>query len=169
MSDSEEPNPLQPSKSQRKRDVKAITELGEKLLGIPDDQLMNIPYSEIIESDIACKRITKGNARKRQLQYLGKQLRQVDLDPIHQLIDRFDASSRDHVLHFHQLETWRELLINQDKNVMGEILDQLPDIDRQHLRQLVRNAISERAGNIDPPVHFRKLFQYLKTESAQIR
>ena len=157
-----------PSKSQRKRDVKAITELGAKLLDIPDAQLDKLPYPDLIEAVLTCKKITKGNARKRQVLHIGKQLRGLDLEPVYQLVDRFDASSRNHVIRFHQLEVWRDKLIRQDKQVMDEILHQLPDVDRQHLRQLVRNAINE-ASKIEtspdkPPVHFRKLFQYLKAE-----
>ena len=159
----------QPSRSQLKRDVKAITELGTKLLDIPDAQLHKLPYPDLIEAVLACKKITKGNARKRQVLHIGKQLRGLNLDPVHLLIDRFDASSRNHVIRFHQLEVWRDRLIRQDNQVMDEILHQLPDVDRQHLRQLVRNAANEATEietNPDkPPVHFRKLFQYLKSES----
>lgn len=169
MSDHKSTNEeCKPSKSQRKREVKAITELGEKLLLIPDDQLKSLPYPNIIDTITECKKITKGNARKRQIQFLGKQLRKVDLNMIHKLVDRFDASSRVHVLYFHQLEIWRDLLIKQDKNVMGEILKALPGIDKQHLRQLARHAINERLKNIEPNVHFRKLFQYLKSYQSSL-
>ncbi|HJL60784.1 MAG TPA: ribosome biogenesis factor YjgA [Pseudomonadales bacterium] len=170
MSDRSEPEDDEfnerPSKSQRKRDVKAITDLGEKLMMIPQTQLDQLPYPKIVEAIRKGKKINKGNARKRQLQYIGKLLRKVDLQEVHELIDRFDTSSRAHVLQFQQLETWRELLIKQDKAVMGEILHQLPDIDIQHLHQLVRNAVREADEHREPPIHFRKLFQYLKMEAG---
>ena len=156
-----------PSKSQRKREVKLIAELGEKLLTIPDEQLALIPYPDIVRAVIDCRAITKGNARKRQIQYIGKQLRHVELDIVHQVIDRFDASSRAHIMHFHQLEVWRDRLMEQDKQVLGEILQQCPLVDRQHLRQLVRNAVDEKSKQSSPPVQFRKLFQYLKSESEK--
>ena len=155
------------SKSQRKREVKAITDLGEKLLKIPDEQLKGLPYPKIVDAIIAGKKIHKGNARKRQVQYIGKLLRNVDLDEVQQLIDRFDASSRSHVLKFQQLETWRDRLLKQDKTVMDEILRQIPDINTQHLRHLVRSAIRESTENLTTPVQFRKLFQYLKAEATQ--
>ena len=103
-----------PSKSQRKRDSKAITNLGSQLLQISDDQLATLPYANIIDAVKQCKKITKGNARKRQIQYIGKLLRHVDIEEIQLLVDRFDASSQSHVLLFHQLETWRDKLIQQD-------------------------------------------------------
>ena len=158
-----------PSKSQRKREVKLIAELAQKLLLIPDEQLAPLPYPVIVQAIIDCKTITKGNARKRQIQFIAKQLRHVDLNVVHQVVDRFDASSRTHITHFHQLEVWRDRLMAQDKQVLGEILQQCPLVDRQHLRQLVRNAVDERSKQAIPPVHFRKLFQYLKAESENPR
>lgn len=154
-----------PSKSQRKREVHALKDLGEKLLDIPEDQLLKLKNAGIIAAVQACKRITKGNARKRQLQYIGKLLRkdETDVAQVQELVDRFDTSSQAHVAQFHQLEQWREGLIDQSPGVMEQIISTYPDVDRQHLRQLARNAIDERKEERDPPVHFRKLFQYLKS------
>ncbi|MFT7688779.1 MAG: ribosome-associated protein [Candidatus Azotimanducaceae bacterium] len=163
-----------PSKSRRKREVHAITELGDKLMTIPDAQLNTLPYPLIIDAINECKKITKGNARKRQLQFIGKQLRKIDLDAVHQLIDRFDASSDAHATHFHLLEIWRDRLISEDQNVLSEIIEELPSIDLQHLRQLTRNAINEKTKHdklrakqvteVLTPVQYRKLFQYLKSQ-----
>ncbi|MFT5210160.1 MAG: ribosome-associated protein [Flavobacterium sp.] len=164
-----------PSKSRRKREVHAITELGDKLLTIPEAQLNTLPYPHIIDAVNECKKITKGNARKRQLQFIGKQLRKIDLEAVHHLIDRFESSSQSHLTHFHMLEIWRDRLIEQDQSVLSEIIEKLPAIDKQHLRQLTRNAITEKTKHdklrekqsteVITPVHYRKLFQYLKTES----
>jgi len=162
-----EPEDPRPSKSQRKRDIKAITELGARLLLIPDEQLSQLPYPEIVAAVIDCKKINKGNARKRQIQYIGKQLRQVELQQVYELVDRFDASTRVHATHFQELEDWRNRLLQGDRAVLGDIFAQLPDIDRQHLRQLVRLAVDEQRKKTEPPVNFRKLFQYLKSESER--
>ncbi|MFT4677689.1 MAG: ribosome-associated protein [Candidatus Azotimanducaceae bacterium] len=152
-----------PSKSQLKRDAKALVELGERLLTIPEDQLPQIELPDVVTAILDTKKIKKGNARKRQLQYVGKLLRNADLTNLEHLIARFDASTDEHATKFHQLEKWRERLIEEDKNVLPEIIEAYPDLDRQHIRALVRNAINERLKEKYPPVHFRKLFQYLKT------
>ena len=164
-----------PSKSRRKREVHAITDLGEKLMTIPESQLKTIPYTIIVDAVIACKKIKKGNARKRQIQFIGKQLRKVDLDVVTELIDRFDASSNNHLRHFHQLESWRDRLLDEDQAILAEIFEAIPNIDRQHLRQLTRNAITEKSkhealrekGSTEnlSPIQFRKLFQFLKSET----
>ncbi|MCB1644108.1 MAG: DUF615 domain-containing protein [Pseudomonadales bacterium] len=152
-----------PSKSQKKRDMQSMRDMGARLVEFPDEHLLTIPYPDIISAVQACRKITKGNARKRQIQYIGKLISKLDPEPVRQLIDRFDASSQAHVLHFHKLEQWRERLISEDPDVMSEIITGIPDIDRQHLRQLVRHAIQEREQDTGSPVHFRKLFQYLKS------
>tara|TARA_R110002073_G_scaffold37559_17_gene108256 strand:+ start:1140 stop:1646 length:507 start_codon:yes stop_codon:yes gene_type:complete len=152
-----------PSKSQLKRDAKALVDVGERLLTIPEDQLSQIGIPEVVTAIIETKKIKKGNARKRQLQYVGKLLRNADLTNLQHLIARFDASTDEHVTKFHQLEDWRERLIEEDNSAIPEIVEVYPALDRQHLRSLVRNAISERRAEKQPPVHFRKVFQYLKS------
>ena len=157
--------PDQPSKSQRKRELHALKDLGEQLLNIPEEQLQRLSNPDLVEAVMACKRITKGNARKRQLQYIGKLLRKDDpvVQEVRELVDRFDARSQAHVALFHQLEQWREALIEEDPTVLDDIANEYPQVDRQHLRQLTRQAIDERNAAREPPVHFRKLFQYLKS------
>ncbi|MDP5059479.1 MAG: DUF615 domain-containing protein [Pseudomonadales bacterium] len=156
-------DPDSPSKSQRKRDMHALRDMGERLLELPEIHVRELLPEDTMTALLACKKINKGNAKKRQLQYVGKLLRQLDTDKIQILIDRFDASSQQHVNQFHKLERWRERLLAKDDAVMAEILDQTPRIDRQHLRQLTRLAIAEREQQKQSPTQFRKLFQYLKS------
>ncbi len=152
-----------PSKSQRKRDMQALRDLGERLLDVPEEELGKLSDTDLVEAVRTFRKITRGNARKRQLQYIGKLMRNADIDEIRELLDRFDAGSRTHVQQFHQLEQWRERLIGGDDRVMEEIAARHPELDRQHLRQLTRNAAAERREEKEPPVQFRKLFQYLKS------
>jgi ribosome-associated protein len=153
----------QPSKSERKRELAALRDLGERLLSVPEDRLTRLSPA-IVEAVLACKKITKGNARKRQLQYIGKLLRsEAYVDDVRDLVDRMDASTRAYNAQFHQLELWRERLISGDDKVMGEIMGTYPDIDRQHFRHLVKNAITERTEEREPRQHYRKLFQFLKS------
>jgi ribosome-associated protein len=159
---------FEPSKSQLKREAKDLVSVGEKLLKIPEQQLHQIELPEVVDAVLEAKKITKGNARKRQLQFIGKLLRKSDTTALVQLLNRFDASSAEHATQFHQLEDWRERLISEDASAMEEITSQFPHTDRQHLRTLTRNAIRERRVLADnpqgkAPVQFRKLFQYLKS------
>lgn len=151
------------SKTRIKREMHELRRLGERLVALPDDQLETLDDNNLVEAVRECKRITKGNARKRQVQYIGKLMRTTDVDQVQHLLDRFDASSRTHTMQFHKLERWRQELIDGDPDVMTQIINECPNLDRQHLNQLVRNAIRERDREEESPVQFRKLFQYLKS------
>ncbi len=150
-----------PSKSQKKREMAHLKDLAARLVEIPMPQLEKLPYDDILEAVELAKKITKGNARKRQIGFIAKQLSKVDVEPITDIVDKLDASSAAYVKHFHQLENWREQLMTDERSALSEICGRFPDTDRQHLRQLVRNAVSERATG-EKQTHYRKLFQYLK-------
>jgi len=150
------------SKTRRKKEMEALRHLGEKLLDLPEEQLASLSDPDLIEAVKTCKRITRGNARKRQIQYIGKLMRGTDVDAVQALVDRFDAGSRQHTIVFHKLERWRWQLMDGDPQAMQEVIDECPHVDRQHLNQLIRSAAKEQENATEPPVHFRKLFQYLK-------
>ena len=159
-----------PSKTQKKREMQELREIGEKLVQMTDEQISPISDPEILKAIQEYRRINKGNAKKRQLQYIAKLMRKIDIEDIRNLIDRYDASSRSHVRQFHQLEIWREQLLFGDFSAMDDIALDYPELDRQHLKQLTKKAIQEREKqeteeNPGAPIHFRRLFKYLKTLS----
>ncbi|MCH8256407.1 MAG: DUF615 domain-containing protein [Proteobacteria bacterium] len=156
------------SKSQRKREMHELRLLGEKLVQLNDEQLIPLSSTVIIKAVRDCRKITKGNARKRQIQYIAKLLRNIQVNDIRKVIDRYDASSKTHARQFHQLEKWREQLITGDYSAIDEIATTYKAIDRQQLKQLTRKAIHERLKITNeqfdgPPTHYRRLFQYLKS------
>lgn len=154
-----------PSKSQRKRDMQALKDLAQRLSELSLEQLAAIESNDIREAILAAKKITKGNAKKRQLQYTAKLMSKTDITAIQSIVDELDASSAAHIQKFHQLEVWREQLIEGNQDAMNELLAVYPDTDRQQLRQLVRLAQQEAANKPDQKMQFRKLFQFLKDVS----
>lgn len=154
------------SKTQRKREADEIRSLGEKLCQLTDTQLQKLPYPELLIAIQDYRKINKGNARKRQLQYIGKQLRKLDLDPVISIIERYDSASRSHLLKMKRLEAWRDGLISNEPATLTEIAEIHPDFDRQQLRRLVKEASKEAERLENEPsssrASFRKLFQYLK-------
>jgi ribosome-associated protein len=158
----------QPSKSQRKRDMQELRALGEKLVQLNDEQLAPLMQPKILMAIQECRKITKGNPRKRQLQYIAKLLNGIDVNDVRTLVDRYDASSKSHLRQFHQLEKWREQLISGNYAALNDIAAHYPDLDRQFLKQLTRKAILEgeileNEQNPHAPIQFRKIFQYLKS------
>lgn len=152
---------LKTSKSQKKRDMQALREMATQLTELSTDILSSIEDPRVRESIDAAKKITKGNARKRQLQYVAKLLSKTDIEPIQALLDTLDASSVTYVQKFHQLEQWREQLLSGEGDPLSEIFNNHPDTDRQQLRAMVKNARVEREKG-EHQVHYKRLFQFLK-------
>ncbi len=83
----------------------------------------------------------------RQLQLIGKMLRQRDVEPIRQALDKLKNRHNQQVVLFHKLENLRDRLIDQGDDAIAEVLNLWPDADRQQLRTLIRNAKKEKEGN----------------------
>jgi ribosome-associated protein len=153
---------LSKSKSQIKREMLHLQKLGERLMELKEDQLQSLNDERLVEAIREGKRIKKLNARKRHLQFVGKLMRDTDLDAVNSLLDQHDNQSRQSVLVLHKVERWREALIEGDGEVMDEIHSQCPQVDHQHLRQLTRLAIRESTLPQHDMTHSRKLFRYLR-------
>ncbi len=150
------------SRSQKKRDVEALQDIGVRLVELKPDQLEKIDISDTLrDAVIEAKRLTSRSAIRRHMQYIGKLMRNEDGEEIQAAIDRFDVTTQTHNQVFHKLEKWRDRLINNEKGMLDVILTEYPQTDMQHLRQLVRNAQKEQSQN-KPPAATRKLFKYLR-------
>lgn len=156
---------LGPSRSQQRRDALEVLELGQKLVALTDAQLARLPVPESLLPHIReCRRITAHIAHKRQLAFLAKQMRREDdetLEAIRDALDEHGEAARREVAAMHRVEAWRERLIADGDAALAALLDEYPTADRQHLRQLVRNAIEERNRN-KPPRAFREIYQELR-------
>ena len=156
---------LGPSRSELRRAALDVLALGEKLVALSDAQLAKLPIPEDLLPHIRdAKRITSHVAHKRQLAFLAKQMRREDddaLDAIRDALDVGGEAARRETAALHRVETWRERLIGDGDAALAELLAEHPGADRQHLRQLVRNAIDERNRN-KPPHASRELFRELR-------
>ncbi len=159
--DQPEQDPEYKSRTQIKREVEALQELGKKLINQKADVIAKLPLSDsLIAALQEAKRIHQNEAKRRHLQYIGKLMRDVDIEQICELIDRQEAGTKAHVQYFHQLENWRDRLLKEDSEISA-FLEAFPNGDRQHVRQLVRNANREEKNN-KPPASARKLFKYIR-------
>lgn len=150
-----------PSKSQRKRDVEALQGLGEVLVKLPDAQFKRIELPELLRVAVAdCRKITQNGALRRQKQYIGKLMRSIDPAPIQAQIDVFNGVSAAENARLHQAEKWRDRLI-ADNEALTLFLNDYPDTDVTHLRQLIRNARDEAAHG-KPPKAFREIFRVIR-------
>jgi ribosome-associated protein len=154
------PDEIPLSRTQLKKQMTELQDLGAELTLLNPEQLAEIALPESLqEAVLAAKRITRFEARRRQLQYIGRLMRQVDPGPIRAHLERRKASSRERTARLHQLERWRERLLADDA-ALGEFARE-HQCDVQQLRTLVRDARREREAGASPR-SFRALFQALK-------
>lgn len=149
--------PQRDSKSKRKRDMIALQKMGEQLVNLPAAQLDKIPLDPVLADAIAdARNINSREGKRRQLQYIGRLMRNADLEPIQSALDKLALKSGQSKAKLHQTERWRDQLIAEDDSALQAFLDQYPDVDRQKLRQLVRNAKKALRGADT------ELFRYLR-------
>jgi ribosome-associated protein len=150
------------SKSQRKRDSHALQALGEELVALPVDQFNKIDLPENLRIAIMeARRIHQRGARKRQLQYVGRLMRDVDAAPIQEQLDTLRGCSQRAAQQLHHIERWRDRLLAEGDSALEELLHEHPHADVQNLRQLLRNAHKEALAN-KPPSSARALFRSLR-------
>ena len=159
LDEPQENGPL--SKTKRKAAMDALQDLGVTLVGLPKDKLAKLDLPEQLRDAIdEAKRITANGATRRQMQYIGKLMREVDTDPIREQLARWEGKNVAENAHFHRLERWRTRLIEEEP-ACAEWLSQYPHTDSQQLRTLIRNARREQAAD-KPPKNSRELFRLLR-------
>ena len=153
---------LEISKSQRKRDAHELLDLGKKLITMPEARLKKLPLDDDLREEVEFARsIRSHGARKRQMMTVGKMLRNRDTEALIDAVNNIDQKNRKASARFHQIEAWRDRLIEGSDKDLSDLLEQTPDINVQTLRQLIRNAKKE-AGLGKPPAAARKLFKVLR-------
>jgi len=150
------------SKTDVKRQMHALQELGAKLTKLNKEQINKLNLDDRLHSAIdEFHRIKSNGAQKRHLQFIGKLLRTEDSEQIEQAIGLFEAGHQAHTQAFHKLERWRDRLIGEGNDALQAYVAEHPEADVQHLRQLIRNAQKELKLE-KPPAAARKLFKYLR-------
>jgi ribosome-associated protein len=148
------------SKTRIKRELLELKDLGKELVELPEKTLQKLPLSEsFLDAVLQAKRFSRG-ALQRQLRYIAGLVPNEDADAIRKALDELRQPHYRQVREFKQLEQWRDRLLAGDEEALNEISQRFPAADRQHARQLVRNALREREHN-KPPKSARALFQYL--------
>lgn len=156
---------LSPSRSQQRREALEVLELARQLSELTVQQIARLPVPERLIPHIdETRRIPSHGAHKRQLQFLAKQMRREDDETLEAIRDALDSSgeaARLETAMLHRAEAWRERLMADGDAALTELLDEHPHANRQHLRQLARNAHEEKLRN-KPPHAFRELFRELR-------
>ncbi|PMR76857.1 ribosome biogenesis factor YjgA [Billgrantia endophytica] len=160
--DSPSPADERPSKSQLKREMHALQALGEKIIAMTPAERARLPLSDDMLAAVEeTSRIRSHEGRRRHMQYVGKVMRREDLEAIQAVFDRIEQESHRRDLAFQRLEQWRDRLIDEGDEAVETFIVDYPDVDRQALRQLIRNARRERDQG-KPPTSSRRLFRLIR-------
>lgn len=151
-----------PSKSQIKRECHHLLDVGDVILNLKPDDLSSLELPPELEEAVnTALKIKSRSGLKRQRQYIGKLLRNMDNESIETQLRKIQHRHDTNTAQFKRLEKWRDSLIDNNKDTLNEVISRYPDIDRQHLNQLIRAAHLEKEKN-KTPVASRKLFKYLR-------
>ena len=159
-----------PSKSQVKRDMLALTDLGKELVDLSPERLKQLPLSErLYEAIRLAQRTTSREGLRRQVHFVGKLMRDAPAEEIRIQLDTWKNGSKVQTQAMHRLENLLDKLLKDDET-LTTLLTKFPNADIQHLRTLIREGRKELAANAvlrqgqEPQrKHYRALFQAIKT------
>ena len=147
------------SKTRKKQEMQDMQTHGARLVQLPDERLRQLDLPEnLLSAILEAKRITAHGGLRRQLRYIAKLLRTVDIDALMQTFAGADTVGAQDKQIFHAAERWRERLLAED-GAMDELMQNFPAADAPALRVLVRNIKNEPADR--PSKHRRSLFRML--------
>ncbi|MFT3849155.1 MAG: ribosome biogenesis factor YjgA [Propionivibrio sp.] len=150
------------SKTRRKQAMEELQTLGEELVALAADQIKRIDIPDDLRSAVSeAQRMTRHDeAKRRQMQYIGKLMRGVEVEPIRAALALVRGESAGETAKLHRLERLRADFL-ADEKVVHQIAQRYPGVDLQHLRSLRRAALKEQEQN-KPPRSYRALFQRFK-------
>jgi ribosome-associated protein len=149
------------SKTRKKREMLELQALGVALVALPESQLKEMSLDEsLLEAVLEARRIKSHEAKRRQMQYIGRLMRDIDSAPIRAALAEIDGGSAQATARHRRLEAWRERLIGDDEALTAFAAEH-PGADLQALRTLIRNVRKEQKEG-KPPRAYRELFRVLK-------
>jgi len=155
----------QPSKTRRKAQMHALQDLGEALVSLAPEKMRTLDLPERLADAVTeARSITKWEARRRQMQYIGRLMRDVDPGPLREQLARWAEGPQAERAHLHRIERWRTRLLSE-ANALDELCGQFPTVDRSHVAALVQRTRHESAHG-GPPRASRELFRYLNARLA---
>jgi len=159
----EQDSQTSPSKTRLKHEAHQRVKLGEDILNLKKEEIKKLALPDELDEAIqTALKIKSRSGLKRQRLYIGKLLRKLDYEIIEKQVNTIKHQHDVNTAVFKRLESWRDRLIENDRQVMEEIISHHPQVDRQHIHQLARLARQEQEKN-KTPVCARKLFKYLQS------
>ena len=144
-----------PSRTQQRRDALAVLALAKQLVEVPPSRLAKLDLPEDVRREIdITRRVTAHIAHKRQLAFLAKVMRRYaddDFASVRAALGENREKQRQETAAMHRLESMRDRLIDEPTIELAVVIARHPDLDRQHLRSLIRQARIEKARRTSRP------------------
>lgn len=154
-----------PSKTRRKHAMHALQDLGEALVALDPRRLsqLNLP-ERLVDAVVQARGIRAHEGRRRQIQYIGKLMRDVDPAPVQAALETWAKGPKEENARFAAVEQWRDRLLAEPA-ALDAFVGAYPQADRRHLESLINDANLERVRG-GPPHRYRELFRQLKAAVA---
>ena len=158
------------SRTDEKRESLALQKLGEDLLTLRPDFMVRLDLSEKLKDAVVeAKRITNFEGKRRQMQFIGKQMRLLEpevVEAIKTVLHEQLSGSASDIATLHQAQAWRDRLIAED-DAFGEWIEKFPQTDTQQLRALIRQARKDAKPELPGQAvrhgrAFRDIFQIVR-------
>jgi ribosome-associated protein len=148
------------SKTRRKREMTQLQVLGAALVKLSREQLARIDMPETLRDAVnECRRFTKHEAIRRQMQYIGRIMRNIDSAPIAAQLRAIEAPTKRQTALFHVAEQWRAEMV-EGPDAVARFVNEFPEADADRLRELADKAREEKRAS-KPPHKYRELFHVL--------
>lgn len=150
-----------PSRSQLKREMHELQKLGVDFAALGDKVIKETDLPPEVEAALLLiKKVTKHEARRRHMQYVGKLMRTFDTTRVREIVQAAKQGHAIKTAEFHQMEQLRDRLVDGDDDLLQSMFTAYPE-EGQRLRQLVLGARREKLKG-QPPKNSRALFKMLK-------
>ena len=136
------------SKTELKRESDRLQALGETLMSLKPADLGRLPLSDRLRHAIdESRRITSHEARRRHAQFVGRVMREDDGERVEAAMTELQNPYR-----LKWLQDWLERLLGLsdpkgNAALVQEMVERFEHCNRQHLRNLSRNALNARTGD----------------------
>jgi ribosome-associated protein len=154
-----------PSKTRRKHAMHALQDLGEALVALDPRRLAQLDLPErLVDAVVQARGIRAHEGRRRQIQYIGKLMRNVDPAPVQAALETWAKGPKEENARFAAVEKWRDRLLAEPA-ALDSFVGEYPQADRRHLESLINDANLEKLRG-GPPHRYRELFRQLKAAVA---
>ncbi len=147
--------------------AQALQKKGEQLVSLGHAELAELALPEELKAAVAeARKITRHEARRRQLQYIGRLMREIDTDAVDAALQQIASREADKRRRFRMVEGWRDELVAGNDDRWRWLVEQYPQIDRHELERLIL-GVRGPSPHHNPKNAARQLFRFLVQLDAE--